>query len=41
MDKIQRLEDQADYIENNIAIYTRVDGGNRGCGYGEEVLIAI
>ena len=24
--------------ENNIAIYTRVGGGNRGCGYGEEEL---
>ena len=24
--------------ENNIAIYTRVGGGNRGCGYGEEAL---
>lgn len=24
--------------ENNIAIYTRVGGGNRGCGYGEETL---
>ena len=24
--------------ENNIAIYTRVGGGNRNCGYGEEEL---
>lgn len=24
--------------EKNIAIYTRVGGGNRGCGYGEEEL---
>lgn len=24
--------------ENNIAIYTRVGGNNRGCGYGEEEL---
>lgn len=24
--------------ENNIAIYTRVGGNNRGCGYGEEKL---
>ena len=24
--------------ENNIAIYTRVGGGNRNCGYGEEAL---
>lgn len=24
--------------ENNIAIYTRVGGGNRGCGFGEEEL---
>ncbi len=24
--------------ENNIAIYTRVGGGNRNCGYGEEKL---
>lgn len=24
--------------ENNIAIYTQVGGGNRGCGYGEEEL---
>ena len=24
--------------ENNIAIYTRVGGGNRNCGYGEENL---
>ena len=24
--------------ENNIAIYTRVGGGNRDCGYGEEEL---
>lgn len=24
--------------EGNIAIYTRVGGGNRGCGYGEEEL---
>lgn len=24
--------------ENNIAIYTRVGGGNRDCGYGEEKL---
>ena len=24
--------------DNNIAIYTRVGGGNRGCGYGEEEL---
>lgn len=24
--------------ENNIAIYTRVGGGNRNCGFGEEAL---
>ena len=24
--------------DNNIAIYTRVGGGNRNCGYGEEEL---
>ena len=24
--------------EKNIAVYTRVGGGNRGCGYGEEEL---
>lgn len=26
--------------ENNIAIYTRVGGGNRDCGFGEEELYA-
>lgn len=37
-DEYPRFRDCFVTEENNIAIYTRVGGGNRGCGYGEEEL---
>ena len=37
-DEYPRFRDCFVTEENNIAIYTRVGGGNRNCGYGEEEL---
>ena len=37
-DEYPRFRDCFVTEENNIAIYTRVGGGNRDCGYGEEEL---
>ena len=37
-DEYPRFRDCFVTKDNNIAIYTRVGGGNRGCGYGEEEL---
>lgn len=38
MDGYPRFRDCFVTEENNIAVYTRVGGGNRGCGFGEEEL---
>lgn len=37
-DQYPRFRDCFVTEENNIAIYTRVGGGNRNCGFGEEEL---
>lgn len=37
-DEYPRFRDCYVTEDNNIAVYTRVGGGNRGCGYGEEEL---
>lgn len=37
-DEYPRFRDCFITEENNIAIYTRVGGGNRNCGFGEEKL---
>lgn len=38
MNEYPRFRDCFVTEEGNIAIYTRVGGGNRNCGYGEEAL---
>ena len=38
MDEYPRFRDCFVTEDNNIAVYTRVGGGNRGCGFGEEEL---
>lgn len=38
-DNYPRFRDCFVTEEGNIAIYTRVGGGNRECGYGEEKII--
>ena len=38
IDEYPRFRDCFVTEDNNIAVYTRVGGGNRGCGFGEEEL---